>query len=693
MGNRNVKSSCATGEAANIEPSGSLRAPAALLKPVVIGVYGVSGSGKTFLLDKLREDLGPEDFEFLEGSKVIDDLVPGGLDAFRDLEEAEKVQWRQRAIDNIQKDCADSGRTAVVAGHYMLWSESEETGKAVYTKNDLDVYTHILYLRVPPYVVSRQCENDTERSRPNGPKSHIRKWQDAEMTQLRDLCRSHDIFFSCLRPDSMMNYKCFSKKVATLLRDFRGHGENHNLSLASSKLDETIAAIPGQLDTMLVMDGDKTLAAEDTGALFWRNALASNPLKTLFGSSLGYSYTAFRQATLLYEEECDDERFDGLCDAIATEITIYPEVRALLLQLSNHTNVGAVVVTSGLRHVWAKLLERECLADRVKVIGGGRISDGFVFTPGVKGALVSRLQVVHGMYVWAFGDSPLDLEMLKMADRAIVVVGDEGTRSSSMDVALADAINSGGLRAHQALLPSDVSPRLDTARLPLVQLTDSDFIDSIFSCHHDNRRVFHASDRSAAKLLMTLMRDAAIAGPRLREEHHRVGSYLATEFLADIVGIENYPILHVQGHTTTGYRLLHEKQTLIVALMRGGEPMAFGVNEVFPQAKFLHAKMPDDIEEHRLKGILNIFLVDSVVNTGQSIVEFVEYVRRVNTAIRIVVVAGVVQTGSISKGRLSRLLVEDENISIVTLRLSENKFTGRGGTDTGHRLFNTTDLD
>lgn len=388
-------------------------------------------------------------------------------------------------------------------------------------------------------------------------------------------------------PNSNYGYY-LAEKVAALLLDCQSHNENRNLSRANSKLDKTIAAIPGQLDTMLVMDGDKTLAAEDIGAFFWGEALASKPLKTLFSSSLGYSYTAFRQATLLYDGECNDVSFGKLCDAIAAEIAIYPKIRTLLRQLSNHTNVGAVVVTSGLHDVWVKLLKREHLADRVKVIGGDHISDGFVATPGVKGALVTHLQDFHGMYVWTFGNSPLDLEMLEKADRAIVVIGDEGIRSSSMDAALMDAINSGGLQAHQTLLPSDVSPRLDTIRLPLVQLTDKEFIDSVsFSRSHPAiRGVFHATDTVAAKLLLTPMRDADFTGPILRGEHQRAGLYLATEFLAEVVGTENYLIPHVQGHTATGYRLLHEKKTLIVALMPGGEPMAFGVSEVFPLVKF-----------------------------------------------------------------------------------------------------------
>ena len=33
------------------------------------------------------------------------------------------------------------------------------------------------------------------------------------------------------------------------------------------------------------------------------------------------------------------------------------------------------------------------------------------------------------------------------------------------------------------------------------------------------------------------------------------------------------------------------------------------------------------------------------------------------------------------------------DVVLVTLRVSKNKYTGTGGTDTGHRLFNSTHLD
>jgi uracil phosphoribosyltransferase len=146
---------------------------------------------------------------------------------------------------------------------------------------------------------------------------------------------------------------------------------------------------------------------------------------------------------------------------------------------------------------------------------------------------------------------------------------------------------------------------------------------------------------------------------------------------------------------TTGHRLRNEENTLIVALMRGGEPMALGVSEAFPAVGFLHAKVAIDLTEEHLKGVETVMLVDSVVNSGKTVVEFVQRVRSVGgKATRIVVVVGVVQAGSLDREAEFGAMVEgDKMLDVVALRLSENKFTGRGGTDTGNRLFNTTRLE
>ena len=83
------------------------------------------------------------------------------------------------------------------------------------------------------------------------------------------------------------------------------------------------------------------------------------------------------------------------------------------------------------------------------------------------------------------------------------------------------------------------------------------------------------------------------------------------------------PIRHVLGHQTKGYQLFHERQTTIVALMRGGEPIASGINNAFPLAMFVYARDTNDIKLYHLQGRLIVILVDSIVNISKTIIKFV----------------------------------------------------------------------
>ncbi|KAI1498708.1 uracil phosphoribosyltransferase-domain-containing protein [Biscogniauxia marginata] len=675
-------------------------APLTLLmkKPFVIGLYGIPGSGKSHLLHQLKREPDQEQFKFYEGSEVIADLTFGGLDAFRKSTEQEKLHIRQLAIACIRQECLDSGQVAVVAGHFMFWPEEQDIGQPVYTQADLDTYTHIIYLDVPAPDIWKQRQNDHDRDRPPVSVEHLEKWQMAERTELRRLCYENGILFSVV--SSAISYK-----VPALLREFRDHNEDANLSLAKIKLDDLLLDSNGHLQTVLVMDGDRTLSVEDTGSMFWSfhrapGATTECPLKTLFSSAMAYTHAAFCQASLLYGE-LDSTKYDEICDMIAHGVAMYPEFVSLLKRVGRQEHVGAIILTCGLGRIWQKILDDAGLSDTVKVLGNGLISDGLVVTPAVKAALVAHLKKVHNVYVWAFGDSPLDLPMLEEADRPVIVVGEENTRSKTMDSALLEAINNGGLlQARQALFPSKTTPRLNTTKLPVIQLGDRDLVDSIISrrnllpnpnpnCVH----VVHATAKNAAKLLMTPTRDAKLAGPDLVDAHRRIGWYLATEYLSKLVGVEDYPIDHVQGRQTSGYRVCDEQQTLIVALMRGGEPMASGVWAVLKQATFLHAYHPEEIESRHLQQRRTVVLVDSVINNGDTTVQFVKHVRNLHTSARIIVVAGVVQKKAISEGTYARELAKYLNLSLVALRLSDNKFKGQGNTDTGNRLFNTTQFD
>ncbi|KAH7304154.1 uracil phosphoribosyltransferase-domain-containing protein [Stachybotrys elegans] len=662
-------------------------------KPTVIGLYGISGCGKSTLLSQLKDELSQAAFTLYEGSEKLASIVPGGLQGFFELDADRKAAVRAQAIQQIRQESASTGNAAIVTGHYMFWDENSASGQKVCTQSDLETFTHIIYLNTPNHIIFQRRQKDRSRRRTAMSPEHLRLWQETEIASLRELCHQHQILFSIVSGETIL------PRVISLIRHFvQPATAESNLEHALRRLNE-ILALPhnAELETMLVLDGDKTLAAIDTGAMFWE-ALGRDqpsqkekcPLHELFSSPLGYSEAAFRQATLLYEDATDSERFETTCDDVASTVVIHSELLCLLQHVAKHKHVGAVVVTCGLGLVWEKTLGKYGLSETVQVIGGGRLLDGFVVTGAVKASIASHLRHTAKLYVWAFGDSPLDLPMLKEAHRAIVIVGDEATRSQSMDQALVDAISTEGFLAQQLLLPGDSRPRLDANRLPLVCLNNLDFVDSIMR-QRQPPKILHATMKHAAKLLASSTRDSSVAGPALREAHEAVGRYLATEYVSQIIGLEEYSVSHVQGHHTTAHRLRCEQRTTIVALMRGGEPMAFGINAVFPKAMFVHATTPMDIKTHHVYPDGNVILVDSVVNSGKTLMEFVMRVRQLDPHVGIFAVTGVVQAEAMEAYQLTTIMA-DCKASLVALRVSHNKFTGTKGTDTGNRLFNTTHL-
>ncbi|KAI0482522.1 uracil phosphoribosyltransferase-domain-containing protein [Xylariaceae sp. FL0804] len=680
-------------------------------KPIVIGLYGIPGSGKSYMLQELEAKAkagqrGRDSVRFYEGSEVIANLVPGGLDSFKHMPESQKKRWRTAAIHQIRDECLDAGVLGVVTGHFMFWPEVDQHGTQVWTHADAEVYTHIIYLDTPAEDILERCNRDTKRFRPSTSVQHIDKWKDEEKARLQKVAYEHRIVFC-----PVAKKRLHPAEVSRLAGFFADWTEEQNQDAVNDKLRTFVQSDHGRPNTYLVWDADKTLSPKDATVDFWNKHFGprpkpQDPLKLLFASPMSYSYTAFMQATILYDE-VDEAEFDRICTSVAAKTELHSEVLELFLRMARQEHVGILVVTCGLSLIWKKVIQRYGFSGMVSVLGNGRFGGLFselsVITPKVKADLVSRLQSEHGMRVCAFGDSPLDIPMLRQADLAVVVVGEQGhrsnsmhPRSNSMDPALANAITTCDLRAYQVLLPESSEPRLDTTKLPIIDLDGNIFRDFVARGRHrlpqvsdkHNIQVVHATDSNAAKVLMTPTRNAMNSGPILGAAHRQVGWYLATEYLSELVGVEEYPLPHVQETITMGYKLARQEKTLIVAVMRAGEMMAMGVYDAMPDATFLHASRPQDITDRHLHEDGTVVLVDFVINSGETIAAFVQHICRLNMSVHIVMLAGVVQSEAMVNSRRST-----QKLSLVALRISTNKYKGRGHTDTGNRLFNTVFLD
>lgn len=721
-------------------------------KPTIIGLYGLPGCGKTHLLAHLADTLPSPQFGTYESSFFLGvatalrnlavsentligpdvlpqvDEIAGHLAEFRLQPPRVKQSIRERAMQHMQHIIGKDNRVGLVAGHYSFWENEDGEQEVAWTETDAQAYTHIVYLKLPAETIALRRATDRTRRRRGLTFQHLEKWQSAEIEALRKICRDEKIVFSVVSgggEHAMGLMPDYIKRLDILSGQ---HGEETNTAVNLSLLrrivdDENIKANPSRLITAVVFDADRTLAPQDTGRIFWQIYAAKyqqktelfDPLGDLFSGPHGYSYQAWMTAMQMYAT-LPVNVFEDVCKRTAEMVTPYPELRKLMSKTENDKQILPIIITTGIQKVWQNVFPR------ARIIGmePGRN----VVTAEVKAKIVRELKENHDLTVWAFGDSPLDIPMMREAHHAIVVVGDEDTRSSTMNAALEQALDE-GLVARQMLLPTlpsvpgplvilAPSPRLTITRLPTITVDDEWIRENLFVAPSAPEPVLqqqvaergerpypsniHVLDPLSGRILATPMRNATVSGPALRAAHQTLGQLLALTFLPSIIGLEEVSIRHVQGGTTTGHRILHEADTLIVALMRGGEPMALGVSDAMPTAGFVHAFSPSDLTRGYFWNtgtMRTVVLVDSVINSGKTVMEFVSHIRKQTNErgmdpFTIVVVAGVVQAGCLADGgALVDLEGVMKEVEVVCGRVSENKYKGCGETDTGNRLFGT----
>lgn len=187
------------------------------------------------------------------------------------------------------------------------------------------------------------------------------------------------------------------------------------------------------------------------------------------------------------------------------------------------------------------------------------------------------------------------------------------------------------------------------------------------------------TNKNAVQLLATQSRRTDISSTELCKIHFEMGKYLAYQML-DEFELTETEIKHVQG-IKTGSELADKSNIVIFALMRAGLYAAEGVRSVFTDSQFFPVT---EIDNNDLENKI-IIIVDAVINTGKSIVGAIEHL--LNSKPRKIFVATLIM----QKDAL-HLSEKYSDIYFYALRVSENKYVGKGGTDTGNRLFNTANL-
>ena len=314
----------------------------------------------------------------------------------------------------------------------------------------------------------------------------------------------------------------------------------------------------------------------------------------------GDFYTGYQ--SFLFEKELQTASIDK---SKIAEITINNEVYDIVA--SNNY----VVLSSGIKDLWSDIANAKNL---------GTIFASPYISADVKYYVVKQLRE-HGYTIFAYGDSKIDLYMLREADKGFLYIGKRISRSLK----------------NESL--SGLVPIYDHS---LVILADE--------------------DEEVQADIAICKSNSGISGSRLAAAHVRLGEKIGR-------------------HIAT---VFPEKNTSILVLERGGRFFGDGV---YMGAGGIFYSMNPKQDDAPVINTERVVIVDSVINTGKSIMRIIDELKNHNPGIDVIIAANVIQNEAVE-------LFKD--YLVFATRLSKNSFvgvnqskqTGKTGPDTADRLFN-----
>lgn len=157
--------------------------------------------------------------------------------------------------------------------------------------------------------------------------------------------------------------------------------------------------------------------------------------------------------------------------------------------------------------------------------------------------------------------------------------------------------------------------------------------------------------------------------------HKEFGKFLGLEILSNQEKIIKNDMLNYDKLQNLEY--FDDSNFVIIGILRAGLYIALGIREIFKDAEFIlthNALKLDSIKNKK------IILADSVINTGESIMQFLE---SINTNCQIYIATNVIY-----KPTYEILKTKFNDIKIFCIRESLHSYKGKGKSDTGNRLFN-----
>ena len=335
-----------------------------------IALYGMPSAGKTTLLETLHN------VKILHGSQELRRIC--GC-SFQDLSEEEKREIRIQYTKYVNQLLDE---VIISDGHYSFLDE------VVFTEADGALYDVFLYV---------YCEPETllERYRLSG-KNHrfsnysveiIKDWQEYEICSLRHECHKRNKDFYVVS-DNGTEHCVLEEFISYICKGYSSFGY-------AKELYKKITDLYPTPRTLCLVDGDKTMIKQDS------YRFCCDGKTKVFDGDFYTGYQSFLFQKELSMQPIDDMK---LSDIELNEV-IYDKV----------SDKPYIVLSSGITELWNKIAQQKRLHT---VFSNPLISADVKY-------FVTKLLRENGYYIEAYGDSKIDLYMLREADEGTLFIGNK----------------------------------------------------------------------------------------------------------------------------------------------------------------------------------------------------------------------------------------------------------------------------
>lgn len=370
-----------------------------------IAIYGISGSGKTFLSKYLSEN--EPCFYFFAGSEFLINQSKHEKLPFVQLSDKKKTFYRHKYIEECIALPKKLNKHIITDAHYSFYKNGEfEISFLDIEQNAYDFY---LYLDTDSKLIQERLLQRPIEKYAEYTIEEIEEWKEFEKKELKQIISKYNKELVIVDSSDI-------DQIATFIRDYITLPVYNNPALKISAFIEKNIDIIDQYNNIILVDCDNTLSYKDmTKLIYKRLGLDFDILRYIFRNN---NYTSF--SFYLFSQYCSSISYDTF-QQVAHSIVhsnlnlFYP----LWNELQNKKYL-VIGVTAGVYEVWDEIFKSNI---EFALLLGGIHKDvqEYVVTQHFKGLLCRTLRNTYNKNIIAIGDSLIDYDMLLEADNSFLV--------------------------------------------------------------------------------------------------------------------------------------------------------------------------------------------------------------------------------------------------------------------------------